>query len=224
MIEFNCPKCGEAISSPDSLVGMNETCPTCGDECQVPGHPSSVVRPSLASEAQPVFEGIPLLKKAWFRWLLVGGILVAGLASYGRPPSVLVPISYACFGIVAGVVAWKAVNRIKWIPAGIARKGITAGVVLIVLAVAVGKDRYYERRLCSDGQSVLMTTYRRWGDVPLERYYHDEYGSCWGPVSPSGKPHGRWKSVGANGQSLELWYWYGEEVTEGQFRRYERGG
>lgn len=31
MIEFQCPKCGEMMSVPDSLVGQAETCPECGN-------------------------------------------------------------------------------------------------------------------------------------------------------------------------------------------------
>ncbi len=39
MIDFNCPKCGELLSVPDSLTGKVETCPTCGNVCVVPQTP-----------------------------------------------------------------------------------------------------------------------------------------------------------------------------------------
>ncbi len=36
MIDFVCPKCGAALSSPSGLAGGRETCPTCGNVCRVP--------------------------------------------------------------------------------------------------------------------------------------------------------------------------------------------
>ena len=36
MIDFTCPKCGAEMSSPDSLVGESETCPSCGNVTLVP--------------------------------------------------------------------------------------------------------------------------------------------------------------------------------------------
>ena len=36
MINFRCPKCNEQLSSPDSLSGQTETCPTCAHLAVVP--------------------------------------------------------------------------------------------------------------------------------------------------------------------------------------------
>lgn len=37
MIEFNCSKCGEALSVPSSLIGRKQVCPVCGEYALVPG-------------------------------------------------------------------------------------------------------------------------------------------------------------------------------------------
>lgn len=36
MIDFNCPRCGEHLSVPDSLAGKYEACPACSFVCDVP--------------------------------------------------------------------------------------------------------------------------------------------------------------------------------------------
>lgn len=36
MIDYNCDKCGQAMSSPDKMAGGYETCPTCGARNAVP--------------------------------------------------------------------------------------------------------------------------------------------------------------------------------------------
>ena len=40
MIHFRCPRCGEELVVPDSLVGKRQTCPACGLRETVPNLPS----------------------------------------------------------------------------------------------------------------------------------------------------------------------------------------
>ncbi len=42
MIDYNCPNCGEAMSSPDSQAGQPERCPGCGNVCNIPERRSVV--------------------------------------------------------------------------------------------------------------------------------------------------------------------------------------
>ena len=161
---------------------------------------------------------IKLLEKPWFTPVLLGGALAVGLASYGRPPSLLMPISYACLGFVAGVLAWKAISRIKWIPAGVVRKCATAFLIISVLGLMAAWDRY---DVCQDDKNTFVT-YRRWGDVPIKSTGLRNGGFWSGPLSPSGKKHGRWEFLSIRERTY-VWYWYGEEVTEGEFHRYQRG-
>jgi len=42
MIDFDCPKCGGALSVPESLGGYTESCPQCGQVNRVPKPPSAV--------------------------------------------------------------------------------------------------------------------------------------------------------------------------------------
>lgn len=49
MIDFECPKCHEAMSVPDSLGEQSETCPACGNVTLVPPIPTvGQQRPALA--------------------------------------------------------------------------------------------------------------------------------------------------------------------------------
>ena len=51
--------------------------------------------------------------------------------------------------------------------------------------------------------------------TPLETWViFDEGGSLHGPMSDSGKWHGKWTELNSDGLTYH-WYWYGEEVTEG---------
>jgi len=42
MIDYTCPKCGEAMSSPDSQASQPEKCPACGNICNIPERQSVV--------------------------------------------------------------------------------------------------------------------------------------------------------------------------------------
>ena len=35
--DFECPRCGETLSVPETLAGEGQRCPTCGRVCRVPG-------------------------------------------------------------------------------------------------------------------------------------------------------------------------------------------
>ncbi|HEX4148291.1 MAG TPA: hypothetical protein VHY20_04855 [Pirellulales bacterium] len=47
-----------------------------------------------------------------------------------------------------------------------------------------------------------------------------------GPLLPNGEPHGEWVDSDFNGSGASVkhkWYWYGEEVSEGDFHRNNGG-
>lgn len=58
MIEFNCPKCAETMSVPDSLAGQSEICPACREGVVVPP------------------PRMPIWKRRWFIPTVVGGLFV----------------------------------------------------------------------------------------------------------------------------------------------------
>jgi len=65
----------------------------------------------------------------------------------------------------------------------------------------------------------ITTEYRkRFGPRPLEqRWVWPDGRRESGPVSRSGKRHGRWLSYGGGLPPRESWWWYGEPVSEGRF-------
>jgi membrane protein YdbS with pleckstrin-like domain len=55
VIYHGCPKCGEALSSPESLAGLAETCPACRNVTKVP--PSLSAAPAAVATAPPAPRG-----------------------------------------------------------------------------------------------------------------------------------------------------------------------
>lgn len=55
MIDYKCPKCGEALSSPESMEGLTETCPSCGRLVAIPVPEDE----TLAAITTAVQESIP---------------------------------------------------------------------------------------------------------------------------------------------------------------------
>lgn len=68
-------------------------------------------------------------------------------------------------------------------------------------------------------------TYDRFGRISHRRMevYHDSemdylYLVTWGPMTQSIKPHGHWYSTAPMTSKIhDQWFWYGEEVSEGEF-------
>lgn len=62
----------------------------------------------------------------------------------------------------------------------------------------------------------------RWGSTPTYEWIITPDHSLNGSLSPSGKWHGRWVYLSDDGYYQESWYWYGDEVSEGEFARLNR--
>jgi hypothetical protein len=113
----------------------------------------------------------------------------------------------------------------------------SAAVCLCVAAAAgtIGTWAYCDKReLIRDKGNirVIETSRRFWNEILYRKVvvYDDNgnwVGNLEGPTSPeSGAPHGHWRAVFASSafQPMDSWYWYGQEVTEGEWQRRVRGG
>lgn len=79
--------------------------------------------------------------------------------------------------------------------------------------------------------NTILTTYR--GSVPVRRrieFGGDAFKNAEGPLSESGKLHGHWvvnvldnSDEDLNLETVHGWFWYGEEITEGEWHLRERG-
>ena len=71
-----------------------------------------------------------------------------------------------------------------------------------------------------DGVDWLYVDFcRRGSDQPYYRRGHSGGSSVRGGFSKSGKQHGQWELYDLQARERTLvWYWYGERVSEGEFR------
>lgn len=68
--------------------------------------------------------------------------------------------------------------------------------------------------------NILFITGRNLWNTPLDRYViWDDGSSLNGPVSSSGKRHGKWTYYNGDSYVEHSWYWYGEEVSEGEWHK-----
>jgi len=72
-------------------------------------------------------------------------------------------------------------------------------------------------------KTTLMTKFNLWG-VPLWSSMGSDQGFfATGPTASSGQPHGEWIATLNSGSASPIfssvWYWYGEAVTEGEWKK-----
>ena len=71
--------------------------------------------------------------------------------------------------------------------------------------------------------TVYCDSRRRWSDVIYWRSMttHHPHSPTWtskGPMTATNKPHGHWTGfLWSDFESRDYWYWYGDEVTEGEW-------
>lgn len=82
MINFNCPKCAEELSVPDSLAGQMQVCPACGEGTPVPTVPGADAAPGTPSSEKPASETpVAKLSSRHVRTILLGGVLLVVLVA-----------------------------------------------------------------------------------------------------------------------------------------------
>ncbi len=126
------------------------------------------------------------------------------LVHYGLLVTAIVGVVRACAG------KWPAYR--KWITVG----GTVAGVCLVIL---YGHHDYYEARWINEQGTKYVDTYHRFSRNLVHRWlFPAGGGSSDGPMAGEGtpKPHGMWTHLG-NGGIEYTFYWYGEEVSEGEW-------
>ena len=87
MVQYACPKCGELMSSPDSMVGQSETCKVCGNVAIVPGQrgvasvtPQIPPLPLVSGGAVPVSDqsrapSVQTIVETVSRWRILRGLV-----------------------------------------------------------------------------------------------------------------------------------------------------
>lgn len=84
MIDFNCLKCGEELSVPDSLAGEMQVCPACGEGMPIPAVRRSLAAPGTPAPQKPASEPpAATLSSRSVRAILLGGLLLVILVVAG---------------------------------------------------------------------------------------------------------------------------------------------
>lgn len=102
-------------------------------------------------------------------------------------------------------------------------KWIIAGIVIAFVLFLVGTEFWTYRERWEDGGFHYTQIVRRIDGRPLSVFIHGDDYTASGPVSESGKPHGEWSVRDGGLYSQPKWYWYGEEVTEGEWHEKQGG-
>ena len=137
------------------------------------------------------------------------------------------PLSYVVVVMLFWPLVTIALLRYDQVSPWIGR-GVAIAAILIAVACLSTNDYIVTRDQIERGEATIYRTWRehRWSQYrEVSTHTIDESGD-WlqssGQITPSNKRHGRWQSYGCfSGEFLEneQWYWYGDEVSEGEFMR-----
>lgn len=218
---WTCPRCGKTYRlKPGTFVpACCRRCKTAAQPTTSPASPWSIPPDPPQLEKDPPADRTPPLKSrasapAAF-YLLASVCVLPGLLLWA---SGMFPISYfgillAGYGVtLVAATRWRQRKRTVW---------IAGGALTLVAALWYGaRDTYTDSRLVGD--IVRTETHRRWTGRPLHAHLfrHRPFASMGGPVSASGKQHGHWTGrIEVDGKELpvDLWYWFGDVVTEGEW-------
>lgn len=154
--------------------------------------------------------------------VMIVGLLVWFLFAFAPPGWDL----FSYLGLIAAVAAgtlWR-LRRTPKRPRLIVGAGVCVGLVALA---TFGWNDTYEREIFED-DFVSTVTFTRWGDTPvyehmLARTVDAPFAWAEGPLSSSGRKHGCWRMrIAGAPRSGDLWFWYGDLVTEGEWHRRDR--
>lgn len=237
---LTCPRCRNNLTYTLHQAGTVVSCPHCGQSINLPpatplpphlpnAPPTITVKSRPPLERKPAQDLAPLLLKVS---AVVGTALIL-LLTWGREPGPLVAINYVAALILFGWLGFKIGDWLgEWL------KTPTPIDILVTLTIFAGLlfayarlDTYEEidRTKFSDGRSRLTVTTHRRSGRPIKEFIQVERGDgqtdffLGGPLSESGKWHGKWTYTSFDPfYSESSWYWYGEEVSEGRWHELNR--
>lgn len=207
-----CSVCGTTVTT-DQPSGSVTKCPNCGDLMRVGETP----RPRPPQSA-------PALRQSLDRFLLgkmpliVGVVCVVGfLYSFQTPPSPWVAVHYLCLITLIVLLSRAMIERLR--PTGrTLAKVLSAIVAVLLVATYCNYGDIYEKRV-ENADHIYVNSYARTSSRPYYRWIIERNGGflTHGSVKGrEGKPHGEWTTL-FNGQLSRSWYWYGEEISEGEW-------
>lgn len=238
-IECGCPGCGERYRVSARFAGIRDKCPKCGTLFSVPPLPPKPATRHLLAEVRNDFReatsslvdalgvgGVEFVRQTWANrgTIALWGGLILWLLTIGCPESMTL-WHYGALIIWTSIVAGRLKRRYfpNW------AWGRTVAITSVVALVFIyGRwDQFPDQR---EDEHLTSTVMRyRWSRIPTYKnvWFKDENGKTsehWeGPLSESGKQHGKWSQFSWSLGGTDAWYWYGEEVSEGQWHALNNG-
>ncbi len=232
-IEFRCPDCRTILKTNADRAGQRTHCPSCRCAVQVPNctfyvepSPPPVSAPAVLPAggrltiprkktlAERLTEIVPFLP---YVGLICGGAVALSL--WETPPSLLWLLSYVavvCVAVSAAYIVqnhWRRWRRAVWVATLFVTPLLIWGYYKTATYAVIWESESNDAR--------YVDTYTRERRI-VERLILFHSGSIWiasGGFSDSGKLHGKWSYLMRDGGLAEesVWYWYGEEVSEGEW-------
>jgi hypothetical protein len=148
-------------------------------------------------------------------WAVLVAAVITFFITVNSPPSPRALVHYAALAIIvfalSALISPASMTARKWIT------GLTGPVVLVVWWSYSLVDCYDDRWTSENGTRFVDS--RRRSGALYERYaLFPDNGFAHGPMTETGKLHGQWtySTLGTIGLKTR-WYWYGEEITEGEW-------
>lgn len=231
-----CPHCDGVVGFVPQLVGMRVRCPHCDshfimreDRRQVIVPPVVRALPTIRAESRII--NVPRKKAAAaiYSSALIASLIFAVLGWASDPPVDLLQY-IGLTGICLCIDTW--ICSLFRGPSVWRTLTLTVCVAINVAGIAVCGYFDTEEIVRDKDNFRVVETCRRFRPEIIYRkviVYDDNgywVGTLQGPTSPeSGAQHGHWEAVFASDaiKSSGTWYWYGQEVTEGEWQRRIRG-
>ena len=197
----HCPSCDCLMELPISQRPIDE-------EVAAENTPRQLARPAAKTAKRKLDFDKDVKKPLIFACFLVWFYSLA--STFGSSGSVYFGYGFQLLGLGAGcsLVARSMDTRHR----------ISVFVVAVLLFGSLARYDFYRDHWETEFGAKVTDSIWRWSNEPFYRQIKD--GDFWasGDLSPTGKKNGEWQFLSTkNWKTESLWYWYDEEITEGEW-------
>lgn len=214
-ISFSC-SCGQKLNVNKSSLGKMFTCPACLSPV-LAAVPTSIEPGSqtfVRKRSQAELTRFNTMRHIAIWCSVAVYILVFEASSRAKPPTMWWSLEFASIIELCVAGAWFFGTKTKWSIKYFICAGIAIGFSIGIWRhqTATYRDRW------SKGDVLYSDKYNRHEEI-VYRFWSEDGTRSEGPMTSTHKPHGYWETVHIGDSIIELdrWYWYGDEVSEGEW-------
>jgi hypothetical protein len=231
-IRVECPTCHQTLEAPDEYAGRAAKCPKCSSVVQLPADELPTAIPQQPKRT-PNYQhaAFQYLSKLPWKSLGVTALVLSFLLTLRTPPGLLILLHYGALLLFAYWMTWLAIW--EWLPSWHNTWKVKTAAVVAAVACACAWWYYdysimeWRTRSKADANEIVYFTDYGWRGTATPFYRKirvGEYPHAYlaeGALTESSKRHGPWKTTdwpeGGHLHVSDEWYWYGEEITEGEW-------